>query len=191
MTVTNNVVVTSACWGMALASIHNSLIANNTVLDDGSPIGHSGCTLSLTVGASSHQGPNSSNTRVTNNCASQIWVFNGHTPSMPPPDHNVAVGPQTSNHGVMYWGGAGNATIIDLFKSSDANGNVAVNTGPAGQVVQFDPVHGLYDLHLLPTSLAVGKGSPVAGVGALLQANDITGTPRVSAPPAGAYRKAP
>jgi hypothetical protein len=135
-------------------------------------------------------GVNSSNTRVTNNFASQIWVFNGHTPSMPPPDHNVAVGPQTSNHGVMYWGGAGNATIIDLFKSSDANGNVAVNTGPAGQVVQFDPVHGLYDLHLLPTSLAVGKGSPVAGVGAPLPANDITGTPRVSAPPDGAYRKA-
>ena len=94
MTVTNNVVVTSACWGMALASIHNSLIANNTVLDDGSPIGHSGCTLSLTVGASSHQGPNSSNnTRVTNNFASQIWVFNGHTPSMPPPDHNVCAWP--------------------------------------------------------------------------------------------------
>ena len=109
MTVTNNVIVTSACWGMALASIHDSLVANNTVLDDGSPIGHSGCTLSLTVGAS-NQGPNSSNTRVTNNFASQIWVFNGNTPSMPPPDHNVAVGPQTSNHGVMYWGGPGNAT---------------------------------------------------------------------------------
>ena len=190
MTVTNNVIVTSACWGMDLASIHDSLVANNTVLDDGNPIGHSGCTLSLTVGAASHEGPNSSNTRVTNNLASQVWVFNGHTPSMPPPDHNVAVGPQTSYQGVIYWSGPGNATEISLSKSSDANGNVAVNTGPAGQVVSFDPVHGLYDLHLLSTSLAVGKGSPVAGVGAPLPASDITGTPRVSAPPAGAYRKA-
>jgi hypothetical protein len=190
VTVTNNVIVTSACWGMDLASIHNGLVANNTVLDDGSPIGHSGCTLSLTVGASTHQGPNSSNTRVTNNFASQIWVFNGFTPSMPPPDHNVAVGPQTSNHGVLYWGGAGNATRINLFNSSDANGNVAVNTGPAGQVVSFNAAKGVYDLHLLPTSVAIGAGSSVAGVGAPLPANDITGTPRVSAPPASAYRKA-
>jgi hypothetical protein len=190
MTVTNNVIVTTACWGMDLASIHDSLVANNTVLDDGNPIGHSGCTLSLTVGAASHEGPNSSNTRVTNNFASQIWVFNGHTPSMPPPDHNVAVGPQTSGHGVMYWSGPGNATEISLSKSSDANGNVPVNTGPAGQVVSFNPTTGVYDLHLLSTSLAVGKGSPVAGVGAPLPASDITGMPRVSAPPAGAYRKA-
>jgi hypothetical protein len=190
MTVTNNVIVTSACWGMALASIHDSLVANNTVLDDGDPIGHAGCFLSLTVGAATHEARNSSNTRVTNNLASQVWVFNGHTPSMPPPDHNVAVGPQTSGHGILYWGGAGNATEISLFNGADANGNVAVNTGPARQFVSFNPTTGVYDLHLLPTSVAIGAGSPVAGVGAPLPASDITGTPRVSAPPAGAYRKA-
>jgi hypothetical protein len=39
MTVTNNVIVTTACWGMDLASIHDSLVANNTVLDDGNLCG--------------------------------------------------------------------------------------------------------------------------------------------------------
>ena len=116
MTVTNNVIVTSACWGMDLASIHNGLVANNTVLDDGL-ISTPGCTVALAVGAASHEGLNSSNTHVTNNFASQIWVFNGNTPAMPPPDHNVAVGPQTSGQGVLYWGGAGNATRINLFNS--------------------------------------------------------------------------
>ena len=190
MTVTNNVIVTSACWGVDLASQHNSLVANNTVIDDGNPIGHSGCTLALAVGAASHEGLNSSNTRVTNNLASQLWVFNSTTPAMPPPDHNVAIGPQTSGQGVMYWDGANNVTRVNLFNGSDANGNVAVNTGPAEQFVSFNPTTGVYDLHLLPTSVAIGAGRPVAGVGAPLPANDITGTPRVSAPPAGAYRKA-
>ena len=35
VTVTNNIIVTSACWGIAYASIHSSLIANNTVIEDG------------------------------------------------------------------------------------------------------------------------------------------------------------
>jgi hypothetical protein len=117
-------------------------------------------------------------------------VFNSTTPAMPPPDHNVAIGPQTSGQGVMYWDGANNVTRVNLFNGSDANGNVAVNTGPAGQFVSFNPTTGVYDLHPLPTSVAIGAGRPVAGVGAPLPANDITGTPRVSAPPAGAYRKA-
>ena len=35
MTVTNNVIVTSSCYTIGLASLHNSLIANNTGLEDG------------------------------------------------------------------------------------------------------------------------------------------------------------
>jgi hypothetical protein len=73
------------------------------VLDDGL-ISTPGCTVALAVGAASHEGSNSSNTRVTNNLASQVWVFNGNTPSMPPPDHNVALGPQTRHQGVIFWG---------------------------------------------------------------------------------------
>ncbi len=35
VTVTNNVVITSACHSISFSSIHNSLIANNTVVEDG------------------------------------------------------------------------------------------------------------------------------------------------------------
>ena len=39
LTVVNNVVVTSACWGIGFASVHGGKIINNTVLDDGSNAG--------------------------------------------------------------------------------------------------------------------------------------------------------
>lgn len=35
LAVTNNVVVTSSCWGIAYASVHGGKIINNTVLADG------------------------------------------------------------------------------------------------------------------------------------------------------------
>ena len=73
MTVTNNVIVTSACWGMDIDSIHNSLVANRTVVDDGKA-DPNGCTVALAVGSVSQEGPHSSNTRVTNNLATKVWL---------------------------------------------------------------------------------------------------------------------
>ena len=35
VTVTNNVIVTSACWGIFFSSVHNGKIINNTVVADG------------------------------------------------------------------------------------------------------------------------------------------------------------
>ena len=56
VTVTNNVVITSACHGITFGSIHNSLIANNTVVEDGlfpTP----GCVAAINVGGATHEGP--------------------------------------------------------------------------------------------------------------------------------------
>ena len=36
---TNNVVVTSSCWGIFYASVHGGKIINNTVVDDGADAG--------------------------------------------------------------------------------------------------------------------------------------------------------
>ena len=185
MTVTNNVIVTSACWGMDIASIHNGLIANNTVLDDGM-ISTPGCTVALAIGAASHEGPNSSNTRVTNNLASQVWVFNSTTPAMPPPDHNVAIGPQTSGQGVMYWDGANNVKRVNLFNGSDANGNVATNVGNAAQFLAWNPAALSFNLMLKPASVAIGKGvAPSSAPG--LPTVDIFGATRTAPYAAGAY----
>ena len=38
MTVTNNVIVTSACWGIFFSSVHSGKIINNTVVDDGTSL---------------------------------------------------------------------------------------------------------------------------------------------------------
>jgi hypothetical protein len=185
MTVTNNVIVTSACWGMDLASIHNGLVANNTVLVDGL-ISTPGCTVALAVGGASHEGPNSSNTRVTDNLASQIWQFNGNTPAMPPPDHNVAIGPQTSGSGILSCTGAGNTVETKLSSGTDANGNVATNVGNAPQFLAWNPAALSFNLMLKPASVAIGKGiAPSSAPG--LPTVDILGATRTAPYAAGAY----
>jgi hypothetical protein len=75
VTVSNNVVVTSACWAIAFWSIHNSLIVNNTVVGDGL-MATPGCTATISVGDKSHEGPSSSNTALRNNLASRLIVYN-------------------------------------------------------------------------------------------------------------------
>ena len=171
--------------GWTLASIHNSLIANNTVLDDGL-ISTPGCTVALAVGGASHEGPNSSNTRVTDNLASQIWQFNGNTPAMPPPDHNVAIGPQTSGSGILSWTGAGNAVETKLSSGTDANGNVATNVGNAPQFLAWNPAALSFNLMLKPASVAIGKGiAPSSAPG--LPTVDILGATRTAPYAAGAY----
>src|SRR6202034_3368484 len=73
VTVTNNVIVTSACYGIAFASIHNSLIADNTVVEDGL-FSTPGCVAATDVGGATHEGPLSTNTVVRNNLTSQLNV---------------------------------------------------------------------------------------------------------------------
>ena len=79
VTVTNNVVITSACPGISFASIHNSLIANNTVVADGL-VPTPGCVATISVGGATHQGSPSSNTAVRNNLTSRLQAS---TPVIP------------------------------------------------------------------------------------------------------------
>jgi hypothetical protein len=73
LTVTNNVVITSACNGISFFSVHNSLIANNTVVEDHlTPV--PGCTAAVTAGGASHEGPVSTNTTIRNNLSTQLNV---------------------------------------------------------------------------------------------------------------------
>ncbi len=86
VTVSNNVVVTSACWGIDFSSIHNSLIINNTVVGDGL-MPTPGCTATVAVGDKSHEGPSSSNTALRNDLASRLIIYN--LDSGVEADHNV------------------------------------------------------------------------------------------------------
>ena len=86
VTVTNNVVITSACWGISFSSIHNSLIAGNTVVEDGR-FSTPGCIANISVGGATHEGPLSTNTAVRNNLTSQLNIDNRDTGVTA--DHNV------------------------------------------------------------------------------------------------------
>ena len=88
VTVTNNIVIASACWGIYFASVHNSLIANNTVVED-SRVSTPGCIATVAVDDKTHEGSSSSNTTVRNNLASQISLYT--LDSGVSGDHNVAM----------------------------------------------------------------------------------------------------
>jgi hypothetical protein len=96
VTVTNNVVVTSACYGISFASIHNGLIADNTVVEDGL-VSTPGCVAAIDVGGATHQGPASTNTAVRNNLSSQLNIDTRNTGVVP--TNNVVMcctGPEIS-----------------------------------------------------------------------------------------------
>jgi hypothetical protein len=176
VTVTNNVVVTSACSGINFASIHNSLIANNTVVEDGL-FSVPGCTAAIDVGGATHEGPLSTNTVVRNNLTSQLNVDTRD--SGVTADHNVAMccgpGPEISWYvnGVMqYLTQAGTYT----------NGNIIDAGGVKSEFINFNPSTLTYTVMIKAGAQAVGAGT-AAGAPAL----DIVGYPRTAPSTAGAY----
>jgi hypothetical protein len=153
VTVTNNVVITSACWGISFSSIHKSLIANNTVVADGLIPTSGGCPPVVSVGDKTHEGSSSSNTVVRNNLASEVTVYNLDTGVEA--DHNVGMlrkGPALSwyvNGVPQYYGNAG----------TYANGNVIDSGGPTSEFVDFDPSRLTYNVMLKYGAQAICAGT--------------------------------
>jgi hypothetical protein len=174
MTVTNNVVVTSSCYGIGLASIHNSLIAGNTVVEDGL-YSVPGCTAAITVGGATHEGPVSTNTVVRDNLTSQLNVDNRDVGVTM--DHNVVLcctGPYISwyPNGVVQY-----VTQPGVY----GNGNIVETEGTKGEFVNFNPATLTYTLLLKSGATAIGAG--IAGGPTV----DILGVKRASPYEAGAY----
>ena len=174
MTVTNNVIITSACHGITFESIHNSLIANNTVVEDGlfpTP----GCVAAINVGGATHQGPLSTNTAVRNNLTSRLYVDTRNSGVVP--DHNVAMcctGPEISwyvNGVIQYNSKVGAYT----------NGNIIDAGGANAEFVNFNPSSITYNVMLKATAQVIGAGT--AGSPTV----DILGVKRAAPYTAGAY----
>ena len=89
LTVVNNVVVTSACWGIGYASVHGGKIVNNTVLADGLLPLPGNCKPLLSIGEATHEGLPSNDVIVRNNIANGINVYNVN-PDITL-DHNICV----------------------------------------------------------------------------------------------------
>ena len=175
VTVTNNVVITSACWGISFGSIHNSLIANNTVVNDG--LGFApGCVTAVSAGGATHEGPISSNTVVRNNLSSQLDIDN-RDPGVVA-DNNVALccGPGP----FMSWYVNG---VLQYFSQPGAygNGNIIETLGTKGEFVNFNPAALTYTVMLKSGAAAIGAGT--AGAPTV----DILGATRTAPYAAGAY----
>jgi hypothetical protein len=175
VTVTNNVVITSACHGITFTSIHNGLIANNTVLNDGLfPV--PGCIAAINVGGASHEGRVSTNTVVRNNLTSQLNIDTRITGLVP--DHNVVLccgpGPFISwyvNGVVQYLSQPG----------TYMNGNIIDTEGAKGEFINFNPATLTYTVLLKSSAQAIGAG--VAGA----PTTDIAGYTRKAPYAVGAY----
>ena len=188
LTVTNNVIVTSACWGIGYASLHGSKIINNTVVDDGSdtgtknPAGKVVCRPSTAVGDKTHEGQSSNEVIIRNNIASGLSIYNIN-PDMTM-DHNICLtiegtcGILTYANGKPKWG---------VYKPGEyADHNIIERRGAAGMFVSFDSAKFVFDLRLRPGALAIGFGSSIDAPSV-----DITGAPRGSSIDVGAYQHVP
>jgi hypothetical protein len=152
VTVTNNVVITSACHGITFSSIHNSLIANNTVVEDGL-VSTPGCVAAINVGGSTHQGAVSSNTAVRNNLTSQLNVDTRNSGVVP--DHNVTMccrSPEIS------WYVNGVAQFLGQ-PGVYGNGNVIDTGGTKAEFINFNPSTLTYNVLLKSGAQAIGAGT--------------------------------
>ena len=188
LSVTNNVVLTSSCWGIGFASVHGGKIVNNTVVDDGSDIGTKNragnimCRPQLNVGDRTHDGLPSNDVTIRNNIASGLGIYNTN-PNMTM-DHNICLTIEgrctilTFVDGKPKWG---------VSKPGEYAGhNIIERNGAAGMFVSFDPARFVYDLRLRPGALAIGAGSSIDAPSV-----DITGAPRGSSIDTGAYQHSP
>jgi hypothetical protein len=210
VTVTNNVIVTSACWGIAFSSVHNGKIINNTVVADGLLPMPGNCKPLVAVGDKTHEGPSSSDNIIRNNIANGLAIYD-LDPNMTI-DHNICLGIGgkcqivTYENGKPNWhvfkpGMYGDHNIIDgrgatgMFVSFDPakfvyqrSGGPAIGAGNSAEAppVSFDPAKFHYDLRLRPEAPAIGAGNsedapPV----------DFTGAPRGRRIDIGAYQYSP
>src|ERR1700722_10200697 len=175
VTVTNNVVITSACNAIAFGSIHNSLIAENTVVEDAlfpPPV----CVAAINVGGATREGPVSTNTVVRNNLTSQLNVDTRDTGVVP--DHNVVLCCGTGPFISWYVNG-----VAQFLSQPGAymNGNIIETEGAKGEFLNFNPATFTYTIMLKSSAQAIGAG--VASAPTI----DIVGYTRTAPYAVGAY----
>ncbi len=180
LTVSNNVVVTSSCWGIGFASVHGGKIINNTVIADGLiPVP---CKPIVSVGDKTHQGLPSNDVVIRNNIANGLNIYNVN-PNMTM-DHNICLTIDGRCQIITYLNGKPNWGVSKPGVYGDHN--TIGGRGAANEFVSFDPRKFVFDLRLRPQARAIGAGNPAEAPKV-----DIAGTPRKIPIDAGAYQLAP
>jgi hypothetical protein len=187
LVVANNVVVTSACWGIGYASVHGGKIVNNTVLDDGSnagtknPAGKVVCRPWIGVGATTHEGLSSNDVIVRNNIG-VAYRMEKVSPTVTM-DHNICLGTEGKGQIISYVNGK---PRIDYKPGLYGDHNIIDGRSAAATFVDFDPAKFAFDVRLKPDARAIGFGNPAEA-----PLVDITGAPRGTRIDVGAYKHGP
>jgi hypothetical protein len=186
--VTNNVVVTSACWGIGYASVHGGKIINNTVLDDGSDTGTKNaagkiiCRPGIGVGDKTHDGSSSNDVTVRNNIANGLSIYNVN-PNMTM-DHNVCAAIGGKCQILTFENGKADFGVYKPGQYGDHN--IIDGRGAGGEFMNFDPAKFVFDVRLRPGARAIGAGAPAEAPPV-----DIAAAPRGGRIDAGAYQYGP
>jgi hypothetical protein len=182
LTVTNNLVVTSSCWGIFFGSVHGGKVINNTVVGDGVMPMPGNCKPIVLVGDKTHQGSSSNDVIIRNNIAPGLSIYNlGPNMTM---DHNICLGTNGRCQIVTYVNGKLDWGTINPGIHGDHN--IIDGLGAGRMFVSFDPAKFVYDLHLRPEARAIGAGNSAEAPPV-----DITGAPRGSRVDIGAYQRSP
>jgi Right handed beta helix region len=180
--VTNNVVVTSSCWGIGTGSVHHGRIINNTVLSDEARPTAGNCKPLLTLGNRTHDGTSSNDVIVRNNLANGINVWNVD-PSVVM-DHNICATIKGACIILAYENGKPRWGVYKPGMYYDHN--LIDRRGAESQFVDFDPARFAFDLRLKAGASAIGAGNPAEA-----PATDITGAGRGNPVDVGAYAYKP
>jgi hypothetical protein len=178
LTVTNNVVITSACWGIAYGSLHGAQIVNNTILADNLLPMAGDCKPIIAVSDKTHQGSSSNDVVIRNNIANGYSIDNRDSNMVM--DHNVCATIKGYCRILSYLGGKPQWGVAKPGFHGDHN--LIDEEGAAAEFSNFDPEKLIYDLRLKPRAQAIGAGSPAEA-----PTVDITGAARGSRVDAGAY----
>jgi hypothetical protein len=182
LTVKNNIVVTSACWGILYGSVHGGKIINNTVVADGLLPQPGNCKPTVVVADKTHQGQPSNDAILRNNIANHLAIYN-LDPNITM-DHNICLGINGKCQILTWVNGKPDWGTVKPGIYGDHN---IIDGGGAGEMfVNFDPAKLVFDLRLRPMAKAIGAGNPAGA-----PPTDITGAARGSRIDAGAYQYRP
>jgi Right handed beta helix region len=179
LTVSNNVVITSACWGLSYASVHHGRLINNTVLSDEWSRAAGTCKPVLGVGDKTHLGSSSNDVIIRNNLSNGLAIYN-LDPNMTM-DHNICATIDGKCQILEFQGGKPRWGIYKPGVYGDHN--LIDRGGTESQFVNFDPTKFVFDVRLRAGASAIGAGNPADA-----PATDITGAARGSRIDVGAYQ---
>lgn len=152
VTVTNNRVITDALNIIALESVHDADVANNTGLGTGKNGGNE--AISVTLLGNESTSP-SNNVHIWNNIASNIGVDNIATATT---DHNYIPATGFFN----WWGPSGGSVSFNHTPGTYGTANIITATGLSSFFNSFNTTTYAFDLTLKIGSLAIGAGTTPA-----------------------------